>query len=105
MQIVYKLKATCQDEYTEVTRLEFAAAERRAGFYPNRFDPKPDHISTAGFNGPGTQGRIENPDRTIPSIPAHVFTNPPGEGRIIADIATIEGWHTRQHFKTLSFKV
>ena len=51
----YFLKADFQSEYQEVTKEEFIAAERAAGFRPK----SGDGIATSGFSGSGVSGSIE----------------------------------------------
>lgn len=52
----YFLKADWQEVWDEVTREQFIAAERAAGFRPKGGG---DGLATAGFSGGGVRGRIE----------------------------------------------
>jgi len=52
----YFLKADWQEEYTEVTREQFIAAERAAGFRPKGGG---DELATGGFSAGNISGKIE----------------------------------------------
>jgi len=57
----YYLKGDWEEEYTEVTKEQFIAAERNAGFHSKS---GPDSLATAGFSGDGFSGKIENDSDT-----------------------------------------
>lgn len=52
----YYLKTDWQDEWAEVTKAQFIAAEQNVGFY-SKFGP--NHPATGGFSGNGIRGRID----------------------------------------------
>ena len=52
----YFLKAAWQEDYDEVTREQFIAAERAAGFRPRGGG---DGLATAGFSADNVSGKIE----------------------------------------------
>ena len=52
----YFLKADWQKDYQEVTKEQFIAAERAAGF---RSKLGPKAVATGGFGGNGVSGKVE----------------------------------------------
>ncbi len=52
----YYLKADWQKDYQEVTKKQFIAAERAAGF---RSKLGPNAVATGGFSGNGVSGKVE----------------------------------------------
>jgi hypothetical protein len=62
----YFLKGDWEEEYTEVTKEQYIAAERNAGFYSN--ESFANKVVTAAFSGHSISGKVEYENEDIISF-------------------------------------